>query len=94
MVQLGEMKSIMKKVIGKVSALLLMLLVSDACNGAALHMPKVRIATIWMVYMEDMNLSGMTQEEAMQMVNDFVAGLKQKVVTFGSRDHYVAVTRR
>lgn len=45
------------------------------------------------IYMEDMDLSGMTAEEAMQTVNDFVNTLKQRVVTFGAvEDHYVAVT--
>lgn len=45
------------------------------------------------IYMEDMDLSGMTAEEARNTVNNFVNELKQKVVTFGAVDeHYVAIT--
>ena len=83
----------MKKVIGKVSALLLMLLSVMLAWGSSAYAKSQDMTIPDGVYMEDMNLSGMTQEEAMQMVNDFVAGLKQKVVTFGAvGDHYVAVT--
>lgn len=83
----------MKKVIGKVSALLLMLLSVMLAWDSSAYAKSQDMTIPDGVYMEDMNLSGMTQEEAMQMVNDFVAGLKQKVVTFGAvGDHYVAVT--
>lgn len=45
------------------------------------------------VYMEDIDLSGMTVDEATKAVNSFVDTLKAKVVTFGAvEDHYVAVT--
>lgn len=83
----------MKKVIGKVSALLLMLLSVMLAWGSSAYAKSQDMTIPDGVYMEDMNLSGMTQEEAMQMVDGFVAGLKQKVVTFGAvGDHYVAVT--
>ena len=45
------------------------------------------------VYMGDINLSGMTADEAKAAVNEFVNTLKQKNVTFGAvDDHFVAVT--
>lgn len=45
------------------------------------------------VYIGDIDLSGMTVEEATQAVNQFVDGLKSKNVTFGvANDCYVAVT--
>lgn len=45
------------------------------------------------VYMGDINLSGMTADEAKAAVSEFVNTLKQKNVTFGAvDDHFVAVT--
>lgn len=45
------------------------------------------------IYVEDIDLSGMTKEEAGAAVDAFVEELKQRVVTFGAVDeHYVAVT--
>lgn len=45
------------------------------------------------VYMENIDLSGMTEQEAKEAVNAFVDTLKQRVVTFGAvGEHYVAVT--
>ncbi len=45
------------------------------------------------VYMDQIDLSGMTVEEATDAVNVFVEALKQRVVTFGAvNDRYVAVT--
>ena len=45
------------------------------------------------VYMESLDLSGMTADEAKANINKFVESLKQKVVTFGTADDgYVAVT--
>lgn len=45
------------------------------------------------IYMGEIDLSGMTAEEAMNAVNSFVNDLKQRVVTFGAvDDHYVAIT--
>ena len=45
------------------------------------------------IYMGEIDLSGMTAEEAMNAVNFFVNNLKQRVVTFGAvDDHYVAIT--
>ena len=45
------------------------------------------------IYMGEIDLSGMTAEEAMNAVNFFVNDLKQRVVTFGAvDDHYVAIT--
>lgn len=45
------------------------------------------------VYIGQIDLSGMTAEEATNAVNSFVNDLKQKVVTFGAvGEHYVAIT--
>ncbi len=45
------------------------------------------------IYMDQIDLSGMTVEEATNTVNAFVNELKQRVVTFGAVDeHYVAIT--
>lgn len=45
------------------------------------------------IYMDQIDLSGMTVEEAANTVNAFVNELKQRVVTFGAADeHYVAIT--
>lgn len=45
------------------------------------------------IYMDQIDLSGMTVEEATNTVNAFVDELKQRVVTFGAVDeHYVAIT--
>lgn len=45
------------------------------------------------VYVDQIDLSGMTVEEANNTVNAFVDELKQRVVTFGAVDeHYVAIT--
>lgn len=45
------------------------------------------------IYMDEIDLSGMTAEEAMNAVHSFVDNLKQRVVTFGAvDDHYVAIT--
>ena len=45
------------------------------------------------IYIDQIELSGMTKEEATEAVNTFVNELKQKVVTFGAvDDHYVAIT--
>lgn len=45
------------------------------------------------IYMDQIDLSGMTVEEATKTVNAFVNELKQRVVTFGAvNEHYVAIT--
>lgn len=45
------------------------------------------------IYIGQIDLSGMTQQEAVDTVNSFVNDLKQRVVTFGAVDeHYVAIT--
>lgn len=45
------------------------------------------------VYMGQIDLSGMTAEEARNTVDSFVNDLKQRVVTFGAvGEHYVAIT--
>lgn len=45
------------------------------------------------IYIGNIELSGMTKDEAVKAVNMFVDELRQKVVTFGAVDeHYVAVT--
>lgn len=45
------------------------------------------------VYMGEINLSGMTADEAKAAVNEYVEELKLKNVTFGAvGDHYVVVT--
>lgn len=45
------------------------------------------------IYMDQLDLSGMTVEEATNTVNAFVNDVKQRVVTFGAVDeHYVAIT--
>ena len=45
------------------------------------------------VYIGQIDLSGMTAEEAKNTVDSFVNDLKQRVVTFGAvDDHYVAIT--
>lgn len=45
------------------------------------------------IYIGQIDLSGMTVEQALDAVNTFVNDLKQRVVTFGAVDeHYVAIT--
>ena len=89
----GEMRKIMKRVIGKMSACLLALSAVLLIWSNTAQAKSQDTTILDGVYVEDIDLSGMTGEEAMQAVNDFVDTLKQKVVTFGTvDDHYVAVT--
>lgn len=45
------------------------------------------------IYVDEIDVSGLTQEEAREKITAFVEGLKQRVVTFGAVDeHYVAIT--
>lgn len=45
------------------------------------------------IYMEDIDLSGMTKEEAQSAVASFVDALRQRVITFGAvNERYVAIT--
>ena len=45
------------------------------------------------IYVDQIDLSGMTVEEANNTVNAFLDELKQRVLTFGAVDeHYVAIT--
>ena len=83
----------MKRVIAKVSAGLLALATVMLIWSSTAQAKSQDAAILDGVYVEDIDLSGMTQEEAMQAVNAFVDTLKTKVVTFGTvEDHYVAVT--
>ena len=87
------MRKIMKRVIGKMSAWLLALSAVLLIWSNTAQAKSQDTTILDGVYVEDIDLSGMTGEEAMQAVNDFVDTLKQKVVTFGTvDDHYVAVT--
>ena len=87
------MRKIMKRVIGKMSAWLLALSTVLLIWSNTAQAKSQDTTILDGVYVEDRDLSGMTGEEAMQAVNDFVDTLKQKVVTFGTvDDHYVAVT--
>ena len=44
------------------------------------------------IYIDNLELSGLTKEEAKKKVTDFVEEIKTRTVTFGApQDHYVAV---
>lgn len=83
----------MKKIMEKVSVWMLALFVLALIPQGSAQAKSQDATILDGVYMEDIDLSGMTAQEAMQTVSDFVATLKQRVVTFGAvGEHYVAVT--
>lgn len=88
----------MKKLKEKKCFAILMLLFSVMVMSMALPMQNVQARSedktiLEGIYMDQIDLSGMTVEEATNTVNAFVDELKQRVVTFGAVDeHYVAIT--
>lgn len=88
----------MKKFITKSYSTVLVMLLAAMVMLIALPAQKVQARSedktiLDGVYMDQIDLSGMTVEEATNAVNAFVNELKQRVVTFGAVDeHYVAIT--
>lgn len=79
------------------TAIVALLLVVVAIGSGALYVEAKAAGTddtiMEGIYMGNIDLSGMTADEAKQTVNAFVNELKQKVVTFGAvEDRYVAIT--
>ncbi|MDE7477446.1 MAG: VanW family protein [Lachnospiraceae bacterium] len=86
------MKKIRKRIVVVVLSLLLAVVSAVALNPAKAVAVSGDDVILEGVYMGDINLAGMTADEAKAVVNSFVEELKQKSITFGAvGDHYVSV---
>ncbi len=83
---LGKVKTVIVAVV--------LLVCACAVSGGRAYAGEAKADTILDgVYMGNIDLSGMTADEAKAAVNEFVNALKQRNVTFGAVDeHFVAVT--
>ena len=99
-IEKGRVKKLRKRVIKKITLKIagLMFLLAFAVLLSGAHSKTVRAAEaeeriLDGVFMGEVDLSGMTADEARTSVSEYVEGLKQKNVMFGAaNDCYVAVT--
>lgn len=84
---------VMKKYFRILWTFALVLVLAGTFGGVAVQAGEGNDTILSGVYVGDVDLSGMTVDEAAQAVNQFVEGLKSRNVTFGvAGDCYVAVT--
>lgn len=86
--------NILRKRLGLfILSLALVILTGVVCGGTIAEAKSDDEVILDGIYMGDIDLSGMTAEQAKAAVNEFVENLKLKNVTFGAvGDHYVVVT--